>query len=446
VTTVSGRPVELVPIHVGRRADGARFGVQFAPGIPRGGASTSAARRHPLTEVNWAELGIEPRWVGGLDASICAAAIDPGNQYGGGRQEWERLLAGARSRGETALALAFPGSVEGSRAMFPDTPDVGILLPGDAGTISGARLPQGTSIELAPGLLPVDKDLALRVRHLPDVEFRTLSRAGVSLPGPRGRGRFDPDGSFEPLLIDSLGDPVAAIWTPSAADQRWYVLPATAHLSRVIDWLVQKGLPQFVPNALVRARSHMADIPEWRTREETDAADALAEAEKTRAYLEEQFTQIRAQAALVRDGLLFGAGTQLENAVATVFEAAGFTVVRLDDKLGTRSADLLLTGFGLRLLVEVKSESGNAREDLVAPVRRHLDTWPQLCPGEPVDGAVLVVNHQRRQDPRARSTMVYARSEFVASLDTLVVGSVQLFHWWRVDDWESIRRAVGAKP
>jgi hypothetical protein len=151
----------------------------------------------------------------------------------------------------------------------------------------------------------------------------------------------------------------------------------------------------------------------------------------------------RALAVPIRDGLLFGSGRHLEDAVAAVFDAAGFTVERLDDELGTRSADLLVTGFNLRVLVEVKSETGSAKEDLVAPVRRHAETWPQLRPGEPVDGAVLVVNHERRRDPRTRSTAVYARPEFVASLDILILSSMQLFHWWRAEGWESIRRALG---
>lgn len=377
MTSNDSRDFELVPVHVGRRADGARYGVQLAPGYPRAGSSAPTARRHPLTEVNWARLGIEPRWVGGRDAGICAAAIDPSDQYGGGRQEWERFLAGARRRGETALVLAFLAPVEGTRAMYPDSPAVGIQLPGGSGTISGTSLPQDTGIDLAPGLCAVDKDLALRVRGLPDVTFHALSRAGAKVLGARGDVRAEPDGQFEPLLVDSLGDPVAAIWTSGDGDQRWYILPQTTHPHRVIDWLMQLGLGRFVPDALVRARSYLADIPEWRTREEAAAADALAEAEQTRARIEEELAQARALAAPMRNGLLFGSGRQLEEAVAAVFVAAGFTVANLDDEFGTKSADLLLTGFGRRLLVEVKSESGNAKENLVEDVRRHLTTWPQ---------------------------------------------------------------------
>jgi hypothetical protein len=443
VIATNSRGIGLVPVHIGRRVNGSRYGVQLAPGYPRAAPAASIVGRHPLTEVDWAQLGIEPRWVGGADAGVCAAAIDPSDQYGGGRHELERFVAGARRRGETALVLAFLASVEGTRAMYPDSPAVGIQLPGESGTVSGTRLPQDTGIELAPGLCAVDKDLALRVRGLPDVTFHALSRAGAKVLSARGNARTEPDGLFEPLLLDSLGDPVAAIWTPADGGQRWYILPQTTHLNRVIDWLMQLGLGRFVPDALVRARSYLADVPEWRTREEAAALDALARAEQAMARIEQELTQARALAAPMRDGLLFGSGRQLEDAVAAVLAAAGFTVANLDDEFGPKSADLLLTGFGRRVLVEVKSESGKAKENLVEDVRRHLATWPQLCPDDPVDGAVLVVNHERTKDPRTRSAEVYARPEFVAALDVPVLSSVQLFRWWRGHDWDSIRDALG---
>jgi hypothetical protein len=76
----------------------------------------------------------------------------------------------------------------------------------------------------------------------------------------------------------------------------------------VVDWLMQLGLGRFVPDALVRAQSYLADIPEWRTREEAAAADALVQAERTTARIAEELAQARALAAPMRNGLLFGSG------------------------------------------------------------------------------------------------------------------------------------------
>ena len=72
----------------------------------------------------------------------------------------------------------------------------------------------------------------------------------------------------------------------------------------------------------------------------------------------------------------------------------------LDQDLGgTRSADLLVTAGGpLWRLVEVKSASGAAPEQLVSYLQRHLTTWPQLRP-EPVTCGVLIVNHQHTEQP-----------------------------------------------
>ena len=102
----------------------------------------------------------------------------------------------------------------------------------------------------------------------------------------------------------------------------------------------------------------------------------------------------------VRYGLLFGTGDELEDAVAAVLQAAGFTTVNLDDELGdSKSADLLATYGAERRMIEVKSAAGNAPEKLVSALERHLATWPSLRPDEPIGAGVLVVNHQHRKDP-----------------------------------------------
>lgn len=99
-----------------------------------------------------------------------------------------------------------------------------------------------------------------------------------------------------------------------------------------------------------------------------------------------------------------------------------------------------------RRLVEVKSERGNAKEPLVGDLRRHLDTWSELQPGIPVDGGTLIVNHQHKLPPGQRLRQIYRRPEFVNTLTVPVVGSLDLFDWWRTKNWEAIRTAVLEQP
>jgi hypothetical protein len=121
----------------------------------------------------------------------------------------------------------------------------------------------------------------------------------------------------------------------------------------------------------------------------------------------------------------------------------GLHIVDLDKELGgTKSADLLVSADGPPWrLVEVKSASGAAPEHLVGSLERHLATWPQLRPEQPVAGGVLVVNHQHRQHPPER-TQVYSRPEFVAALRVTVVSTVKLVGWWRTENWTAIRNVM----
>lgn len=97
---------------------------------------------------------------------------------------------------------------------------------------------------------------------------------------------------------------------------------------------------------------------------------------------------------------------------------------------------------GKRRLIEVKSASGSAAETLVRQLETHLRTWPQLRPTDPVDGGVLIVNHQHRLPPGERSASVYSRPEFLAALSTPVLSTRQLFDWWRASEWAAIRNAM----
>lgn len=145
----------------------------------------------------------------------------------------------------------------------------------------------------------------------------------------------------------------------------------------------------------------------------------------------------------MRDGLLYGSGTELEKAVARVFEDAHLEILNLDktDK-GTWSADLLVRDQGRRYLVEVKSEGGRAKEALVGDLKKHLATWAGEHPSESVNGGTLIVNHERKTDPSDRSRQVYTRPEFVNSLDVRVVSTLDLFDLWKLSNWSAIRAAV----
>jgi hypothetical protein len=56
-------------------------------------------------DVDWEQHGLEPRWLG-KETADCAAAFDPRTPSS---DELSRFLAGAASRGETALVLTVLG-------------------------------------------------------------------------------------------------------------------------------------------------------------------------------------------------------------------------------------------------------------------------------------------------------------------------------------------------
>lgn len=275
---------------------------------------------------------------------------------------------------------------------------------------------------------------------------------GVTLEAQSGpTERREPMGRLEPILVDALGAPVAAVWVPASGDQRWYAIPDATDPNLILAWLSSQGLPQHVPGALRRVRAPRAVIPSLQTPAEEAARRALAEMEanyeEERHRRESELREATEAAEPIRRGLLFGTGNELVEAVATVLSAAGFTVVDVDALLGdTVSADLLASVRAERRLVEIKSAGGNPSERLVADLERHLKTWPQFRPEEPVGGGVLVINHQHRLDPDERATDIYTRSEFVAALTVVVISSRQLFDWWRDSDWGEIRAAVLSVP
>ncbi|MGA5437286.1 hypothetical protein ACPCIZ_31170 [Streptomyces cellulosae] len=269
-------------------------------------------------------------------------------------------------------------------------------------------------------------------------------RAGAP-EGARGTTVQEPEGELVPILVDSLGEAVVARWTPGDGQQIWYVIPDGVDWDQVVDWLVQRALPStYRPHCAASAHDTMS-TPPWRP-PRRHKRSSLEELERRyledKARLEDELEQARQEAEPVRAGLLYGSGSELEDAVAVVLRAAGFTVTDLDEELGdTLSADLLAVLNGSTCLVEVKAAAGAAGERLISQLQRHLEKWPQLRPGQPVTCAALIVNHQHRLDPAQRPAEVYQR-RVVDTLSFPVIASGDLFRWWRTQDWPAVQAAV----
>ncbi len=441
----------LVPVHVGQPEPGSQQEWSLAE---RQGRARERPPRVPAG-LAWQQHGMEPRWLG-METSDCAVAVEPSIFHNPGPAELDRFLAGARRRGELALVVTVIGDVTDDSPRHPLARfDASVHLSKTFTSVSGRRLPAGARPEIAPNLDPADRDLAIRLLTRPAAApWWGLDLNGAVLERGDGSGSEtrEAEGELHPILIDALGDPVVAAWTPPSGDQRWYVIPDDTDWDNVLGWLMHRALPEYVPAALRRARSpHFVD-PDLQTADELAARQALTELESRYAQeklrLETNLRLAVSSAEPVRYGLLYGTGAELVAAVAAVLAAAGLITVDLDEALGdTKSADLLVSAGPERRLVEVKAASGPAQESLVGHLQRHLDTWPQLRPDEPVSGGVLVVNHQHRRHPSERTARVYSRPEFVDALTVPVLSTVALFNWWRTSDWTAIRTAVlGAGP
>jgi len=410
------------------------------------------SRRPPRVPpgLDWQRHGLEPRWLG-MDTSDCPVALQPSIFHSQGAAELDRFLGGAHRRGELALVVTMIGDLTDEGPRHPlASHDASVHLSKTFTSIAGRRLPAGARPAIAPNLDPADRDLAIRLLTRPaDAPWWALTLSGATLERGDGSGteRHEAEGELHPILVDALGDPVVAAWTPPSGDQRWYVIPGGTDWDSVFGWLVHRALPAYVPAAVRRARSpHFVD-PDLQTIDELAARQTLADLEtryaEEKLRLDEELRRATAVADPIRYGMLYGTDAELVTAVARVLTAAGLTTVDLDTELGgTKSADLLVSAGMQRRLVEVKAASGPAQESLVGYLQRHLDTWPQLRPHEPVDGGVLVVNHQHKLHPAERTATVYSRPEFVAALTVPVISTVQLFNWWRTSDWTSIRTAV----
>ncbi|MFJ9521871.1 hypothetical protein ACIRPK_26905 [Kitasatospora sp. NPDC101801] len=442
---------QLVALHIASEPS------QPAPFAPRILSASTTASTGPDPEAaepaepDWQALGVEARWIG-TDTSTCAAVLSPVAGPATGSEEFKRYTAGARQRSETALVIASIGAgrTPTARNVFDQGFDHKIHLPNPYGWIGGRLLPAGVRPQLADNLDSAERDLALRLRNRrPDSPWwgLTLVRGGPR-PG-YGHATIAPQprkGELRPLLVDSLGNPVAGVWAPDDGSARWFVVPFGTDRGQLVDWLMQKALPLYVPGQLVRARSPLVRDPAFATRAEilllAEQAEHQRAYELRKAELDVPLAKVREEADRLRLGLMYGTGRQLEDAVREVLAAADFTVTALDDELGTQSADLLAELGGRRILVEVKSAASPAPQDLVGKLYKHMSTWPSLKRDAPLDGGLLVVNHQTRLPPQQRPAEVYSRGPFADSLKVPVVGSLQLLNWWREEDWAAIRQAV----
>jgi hypothetical protein len=398
-------------------------------------------------EFPWERLGFVPRFVGSESAS-CVAALQPNIFYNQGDVELRRFLDGAAARNESALLVSMIGEEKSSRNPFAPN-DSSVLLPGNHGSIGGRYLPTGTRPDLADGLGPAEKDLGLRLKNRsPDSRWWAVGPAALESVHGDGSGRtlHEPGGTFQPILVSALGEPLAGVWIPDDADWRWYVVPWNEDWQQLVEWLGARAVPQYIPSALRRANAAELVDDELLTDREWAARTAQAEFEQAisteRARLQDEQGAATAQAEHVRAGLLYGTGRDLVVAVAGVLGQAGFEVEDLDEILGSGvSADLLASKANVHRLIEVKSAGGSAGEDLLDDLQRHLRTWPQFNRREALDGGVLVVNHQLRLPPLERDTAAYSRVEFISSLPCPVVPSLALFGWWRDSDFGTIELA-----
>lgn len=446
-----------IPVHVGSEPPASwddiearqkEFGEIAAPWLQK-------QRRPALArpDLDWDEVGFEPRWVG-FDTADCAAALQPSIYSGHGADEFNRFRQGAENRGETALVISPIGHVEDGDTRNVFGPSDSIYLGRIDSRINGQPLGKGARVRATDGLGDADRLLALRLLSCnPAPSWWKLSLDGVTMEAYNGTVHHPAQGTLEPIIETELGEPVVAAWMSPDRVERRYVVPSETPWPVLLKWLLEQGLPELVPGALRRARRQLASDTHTMTRREREARAALADLEADyatrRADLERELEESLTAATAVREGLLYGTGGILVDAVRAVLESADVKVVDLDDELGgTKNGDLLCSYGGHSRLVEVKSASGHAPERAYEDLVRHLREWERLPASTPVDGGVLVISHQLRSVPHERSPKPYARFEFLASQTEPVITTLALFDAWREEDAEAVRRLLfpGASP
>lgn len=400
--------------------------------------------------LDWDALGFEPRWLSS-DTADCAAALDPSIFSGHGADEFARFRQGAESRGEIALVISPIGDpeAESSNVHSIFDPPGGYVSIGQTYTsINGRLLGKEAKVRLVVGLGDADGDLARRLLSLNSApRWRSLSLSGAVMESIHGREQHAPEGTLIPILETELGEPVVAAWLSPDGVERRYIVPLETPWSALLQWLLAQALPEFVPGAMRRARRQLGTDVFLMTRGEKAARTALAEFEADYAArkeeLERQLEEAESAASAIREGLLYSTGQQLVDAVRSVLESAGVTVVDLDQHLsGTKNADLLCTYGAHSRLVEVKGVSGSPSESLYQDLIRHLREWPSLPGSSAIDGGALVLNHEHRKVPQDRSRQPYARPEFLNAQTEPSLTTLDLFDAWREDDHEAVRRLL----
>jgi hypothetical protein len=397
-----------------------------------------------LDTIDWASEGFEPRWLG-HESSDCAVSFDPSIFSGHGADEFQRFTEGLRTRSDLGIVIWTTGLNDN-----PDLTGFNVFGGGDSvltpleGRVSCQRLPLGVQPTVADDLVPADRDLALRLRNDPRVSrWWALDLQGWQTVNPGAATTANPaPARLVPLLHDQTGAILAGV--AEVDGQRWYFLPRGAEPVGVLRWLMQRALPLWAPDALRAARRSTAVDEQLQTSTERSLRAELAELETTyarrREVLHAELARVTEEADVVRAGLLYGRGAELEDAVARALRAAGLFVQSLDVLLGgTKSADLLVEHQGKRWLVEIKSANGAAAESLVGDLARHQGTWPQLRPDLPVVGGVLIVSHHLAATPNERPEQIYNRPEFLDSLTVPVISARTIFNLWRDQDAAALR-------
>lgn len=399
--------------------------------------------------IEWAGFGFEPHWVG-EESAACAIAIDPSQYASKGRFEYDRFLEGAKLRGDAAIVIATvePEESGESTSAFGD-PGVSVPIISDDCTVHGKRLGSKTDLLIADGLAGADKDLALRIRDT----LRYLPLWALTLNGRYHSSVHwkqmiyeSPTGYLKPLIVTGLDEAVAAVWISDDGDQRVYVLPAGLSPAVLLAWADTYAISEFAPKASRAARrvtAFRADLPSLsESIAEKQLADFDSQAQAQRDELQASLDAAQSVGDRLRNGLLFETGSALVDAVKEVFESAGLTVTDLDGAFGrTASADLLVETDGRRLLVEVKSSSGNAQESQFRDLLAHLDTWPALSTTL-IEGGALIINHQHKRDPADRDPQPFPRREFRESHTEPMISTPWLLEAWRAEDWPRIRKTL----
>lgn len=233
-------------------------------------------------------MGFEPRWVG-FDTADCVAALHPSIYSGQGADEFNRFRQGAASRAETALVISPIGKLDDSNTRSILGPSDSIYLGRFNARISGVPLGKGARIRVADGLGDADGLLALRLLSCnPAPSWWTLSLEGIDVQehgGSAYRAARDQSAhrpaqrSLEPIIVTELGEPVVAAWVSPDGVERRYVVSFETPWPVLLKWLLEQGLPEFVPGAMRRARRQLASDTSLMTRRERHARSALVELE-----------------------------------------------------------------------------------------------------------------------------------------------------------------------